>query len=262
MTVGPDAVIGAFPWNAWQVRGTTVDLTRAARDADTVIVAAEPQSVGLDLARTAVIVIDMQNEFLADGGWVACSGADLSTVRAPVAPLRALLPALRARGVPVVWVNWGNRPDRANLPPGVLHVVNPDGQGVGIGDPLPGTGSRVLQRDGWSTAIYSELSVAAEDLHVTKYRISGFFDTELDSLLRNLDVKSLLFAGVNTDQCVLSTLTDAACIGYDALLLRDCAGTTSPEYCTEATLYNVRLSIGFVIDSTAVLDALGGSPEI
>ena len=69
--------------------------------------------------------------------------------------------------------------------------------------------------------------------------MSGFFDTELDSVLRNLDVTTLLFGGVNVDQCVLATLMDAACLGYDVVLLDDCSATTSPAFCHQATVYNV-----------------------
>ena len=75
----------------------------------------------------------------------------------------------------------------------------------------------------------------------------GFQDTELDSILRNLAVTTLLFAGVNADQCVLCTLQDANFRGYDCLLLEDCAATTSPDYCMAATLYNVQQCFGFVV---------------
>ena len=72
------------------------------------------------------------------------------------------------------------------------------------------------------------------------------------SILRNLDVTTLMFAGVNADQCVLCTLQDANFRGYDCLLLEDCAATTSPDYCMAATLYNVRQCFGFVVRSDAV----------
>jgi nicotinamidase-related amidase len=88
---------------------------------------------------------------------------------------------------------------------------------------------------------------------VNKYRMSGFFDTELASVLGNLDVTTLLFAGVNVDQCVLATLMDAACLGYDVVLLDDCAATTSPEFCHDATVYNVRQCFGFVSSGAAVI---------
>jgi len=211
--------------------------------------------VVLDLTRTACVVIDMQNDFCAEGGWLSYVGVDVSPARAPIEPLARLLPALRAADVPVIWLNWGNRPDRANLPPGVLHVYDPDGTGIGIGGALPRSGSHVLEKGSWSAAVVDGLEVAASDVRVDKYRMSGFFDTELDSVLRNLDVSTVLFAGVNLDQCVLATLTDAACIGYDVVLLEDCCATTSPGFCVEATIYNVRQCFGFI----ALGDDLGSA---
>ncbi len=199
-----------------------------------------------------MLVVDMQNDFCAPGGWADHIGADLTPERAPIEPLRALLPVLRERGVPIVWVNWGNRPDRKNLPPTTLYVFNPDGNGLGIGGALP-NGARVLEKDSWSAAVVDELEQLPGDIKVDKYRISGFWDTPLEAILRNLDVKTLLFSGVNTDQCVMHTLTDAHFLGFNCVLLEDCCGTTSPAYCTQATLYNVRMCFGFVSDSKAVL---------
>jgi nicotinamidase-related amidase len=170
--------------------------------------------------------------------------------------LQTLLPRLRRSDVPVVWVNWGNRDDRANLPPGVLHVYNPHGDGVGIGDKLPTKEARVLQAGSWSAAIVDELVPADSDIRVDKYSMSGFHDTLLDSILRNLNITTLLFAGVNADQCVLCTLQDANFRGYDCLLLEDCSATTSPDFCLQATLYNVRQCFGFVCQSPEILGQL------
>ena len=78
------------------------------------------------------------------------------------------------------------------------------------------------------------------DIKVDKYRISGFWDTPLDSILRNLGTRSILFTGVNTDQCVMHSLTDANFLGYGCLLVKDCCATTSPDFCTEATVWNVQ----------------------
>jgi nicotinamidase-related amidase len=252
--------IGPNERNAWRVSATGVDLTRTRRPPVVVHVAAEPQAVVLDLSACACVVVDMQNDFCAPGGWLDHIGADISPTRDALGRLQVLLPALRSAGVPVIWLNWGNRPDRANLPPGVLHVYDPDGESVGIGDALPGSGSRVLEAGSWSAAIVDGLDVASEDIRVDKYRMSGFFDTELDSVLRNLAVTTVLFGGVNVDQCVLATLMDAACLGYDVVLLDDCSATTSPAFCHQATVYNVRQCFGFVATSAALLEGLVARP--
>lgn len=255
------ATIGANARNAWQATPTSVDLTRHRPPPRPVRVRATPQDLTLDLARAACVVVDMQRDFCAPDGWLAHLGVDVGPVRAPIAPLSLLLPGLRSAGVPVVWLNWGNRPDRANLPPGVLHVYDPDGERTGIGDPLPSTGHRVLERGSPSAGLVDGLVVEPGDLWVDKYRMSGFFDTELDSVLRNLDATTLLLAGVNLDQCVLATLMDAASLGYDVVLLEDCSATTSPGFCTEATLYNVRQCFGFVASGADLHEALTGHPS-
>ena len=241
--------------NAWGLSPDAVDLRRPVVESRPVEVAALPQRLTLDLARTALVAVDLQNDFCHPDGWLASIGVDVSGAATPVAALTAALPPLRAAGVPVVWLNWGNRPDRANLPPGVRHVYDPDGASTGIGDPLPG-GSHVLELGSWSAGLVDELVPEPGDLHVAKYRMSGFPDTPLDSVLRNLRVDTLLFAGVNTDQCVLATLTDAANLGYDVVLVEDLCGTTSPDFCTAATLYNVRQCFGFTTTSAELLAGL------
>lgn len=234
--------------NDWTLSSEHVDLRRPVLEPRPVDVAALPQRLTLDLARTALVAVDLQNDFCHPDGWLASIGVDVSGAAGPVGALAAALPELRAAGVPVVWLTWGNRPDRANLPPGVRHVYDPDGASTGIGDPLPG-GSRVLELGSWSAGLVDELVPEPEDLHVAKYRMSGFPDTPLDSVLRNLRVDTLLFAGVNTDQCVYATLVDAANLGYDVVLVEDLCGTTSPEFCTQATVYNVRQCFGFTTTS-------------
>jgi ureidoacrylate peracid hydrolase len=243
--------LGSAPANVWQASRGHIDLVRPPRAARLATLAAEPQSLSLDLASTAMLVIDMQNDFCHPEGWLASIGVDVAPARTPIDPLRRLLPRLRGAGVPVLWVNWGNRPDRLNLSPSLLHVYDPDGRSRGLGAELPPRGSRVLEKDSWGAAVVDELTPAAVDIRVDKYRMSGFWDTPLDSILRNLGIRTLLFGGVNADQCVLCTLQDANFLGYDCILLSDCAATTSPAFCWEATLYNVRQCFGFAAPSTA-----------
>jgi len=219
----------------------------------------QARQLTIDLARTAIIVIDMQNDFCHPDGWLSHIGVDITPARRPIEPLQALLPTLRNADVPVIWVNWGNRPDRINLPPAVLHVYNPDGNSIGIGDALPKTGAHVLQAGSWAADIVEELRPEPQDFRVDKFRMSGFQDTALDSILRNLDIDTILFAGVNADQCVMSTLQEAGARGYDCILLEDCCATTSPQFCMDATLYNVRQCFGFVALGMQITTKLAGN---
>lgn len=236
---------------SWRVNERRAVLAHEPRAARPLACVAMPKDVEIDLARTAMIVVDMQNDFCHPNGWLGLIGVDVTPARAPIGPLRALLPRLRAIDVPVIWLNWGNRPDRMNLSPSVHHVYKPAGVGTGLGDPLP-NGARVLEEGSWAAAVVDELPVDARDVRISKYRMSGFWDTPLDSVLRNLQVTTLLFAGVNVDQCVLATLVDANCLGYDCILVQDCAGTTSPDFCWEASLYNIRQCFGFTLSSASL----------
>ena len=249
--------LGPSSRNQWHVSETQVDLIRRPKTPRPLNLPVGERTVTIDLARTAIVVVDMQNDFCHPDGWLAHIGVDVTPARQPIAPLSRLLPALRRVNVPVIWLNWGNRPDRLNLSPSILHIYKPTGEGIGLGDSLPPRNAKVLEYGSWGAAIVDEFQPHSDDIHVAKYRFSGFQDTALDSILRNLDVTTLLFAGVNADQCVACTLQDANFLGYDCLLLEDCTGTTSPDYCLAATLYNVRQCYGFVARSTQILSAIG-----
>ncbi len=244
------------PPNAWGVNEDLADLTRPPLDVRAIALPTQTKTLRLDLAKAAILVIDMQNDFCHPDGWLAHIGVDVTPARSPIEPLKALLPQLRAANVPVIWVNWGNRPDLLNISPAALHVYNPTGVGVGLGDPLPKNGAKVLMAGSWAAAVVDELEQKPEDIRIDKYRMSGFWDTPLDSILRNLGKSTLFFAGVNADQCVMTTLQDANFLGYDCILVTDCTATTSPEYCWLATLYNVKQCFGFVADSQAILEAI------
>jgi nicotinamidase-related amidase len=251
----PTRKLGFLP-NNWQVNPTFADITRLEKTPQPVILGTETKTLRCDLSKAAIIIIDMQNDFCHPDGWLAHIGVDVTPARQPIAPLQALLPQLRAAGVPVIWLNWGNRPDLLNISAGLFHVYNPTGEGVGLGDSLPSNGAKVLMKGSWAAEVVEELEQLPEDIQIDKYRMSGFWDTPLDSILRNLGLTTLFFAGVNADQCVLSTLCDANFLGYDCILVKDCTATTSPEYCWLATLYNVQQCFGFVTDSSAILTAI------
>ncbi|MEA5505748.1 isochorismatase family cysteine hydrolase [Halotia wernerae UHCC 0503] len=255
----PFRTLGVAP-NAWTVNQAIADITRPQKTPQSAILSTETKTLRLDLAKAAILVIDMQNDFCHPDGWLAHIGVDVTPARQPIEPLNNLLPELREAGVAVIWLNWGNRPDLLNISAASRHVYNPTGEGIGLGDPLPANGARVLMAGSWAAAVVDELEQLPEDIRVDKYRMSGFWDTPLDSILRNLGRTTLFFAGVNADQCVMTTLCDAHFLGYDCILVKDCSATTSPDYCWLATLYNIKQCFGFVTDSQAVLTTLN-NPE-
>jgi ureidoacrylate peracid hydrolase len=255
----PGGALGAFAQTRWTATETLVDMAAPTPAPRIAFLDSEPQNVRFDIEKSALVIIDMQNDFCTKGGWVDHIGGDYSADRAPIAPLQRLLPVARESGVPVIWVNWGNRPDLANMPPNQIHLYKPTGTGIGLGEPLPEHGARVLEKDSWAAAVVDELKIEQQDICVDKYRISGFWDTPLDSILRNLGTRTVFFAGVNTDQCVMHTLTDANFLGYGCVMLTDCCATSSPAFCTEASIWNVKKCYGFVADSLQFAAALKGA---
>ena len=249
-------LLGSRTGSQWAVSAELADLTRHTRRVRRLEILALPKRIVFDLSKTALLIVDMQNDFCSPGGWLDYIGVDYRLARQPIKQLQAMIPALRSVGVPVIWVNWGNRPDLLNISPSHLYVYNPNGDSVGLGDSVSATGGKVLEVGSFGAAIVDELSPTCGDIYVRKYRMSGFWDTELDSILRNLDVKTCLVSGVNADQCVLHTLADANFLGYDTVLVEDCTATTSPEYCLQATLYNVRQIFGFTAYSSDIIRAL------
>jgi nicotinamidase-related amidase len=247
--------LGIAP-NAWTVNHEIADITRPPDVPQPVILTTATKKIRIDLAKTAILVIDMQNDFCHRDGWLSHIGVDVTPAQKPIKPLQNLLPLLRQAGVPVIWLNWGNRHDLMNISANVLHVYNPTGDGVGLGDPLPANGAHVLMAGSWAAKVVDDLEQLPQDIRVDKYRMSGFWDTPLDSILRNLGRTTLFFTGVNADQCVMATLQDANFLGYDCILVEDCTATTSPEYCWLATLYNVKQCFGFVTDSEAIQKVL------
>src|ERR1700687_5990061 len=168
------------------------NLVRPVRRTRPVRVAAEPQPLIFDAARAALVVSDMQNGFSAPGGWFDSRGIDLAPARGVIAPINRMAAGARKAKMPVVWLNWGNRPDRLNLPLGVLRTG-------AYGAKLPSGKGPVLERGSWGARIVDGLETRKEDIHVDKHRLSGFWDNELDSILRRMDVTTLFFAGVNLD---------------------------------------------------------------
>jgi nicotinamidase-related amidase len=251
--------MGAAPGQSWLVSRDTVDMTRKARPPRPLSVAAEPQNIVIDACKTALLIVDMQNDFCTRGGWLDSRGIDVSPNRKPIEPITKLVDAFRAQSIPVVWVNWGVRKDLLNIHPSLRHAHSPRGDEPGLAEPVPGTRSEVIARGSWGAEVVDEINPGARDIQIVKHRFSAFWDTETDSVLRNLGVKTLLIGGVNMDQCVMTTLEDASFLGYDTVLIEDAAATTSPDYCVQAVLYNVKLLYGFVTRSADVLRALAAA---
>ncbi len=164
--------------------------------------------------RTALIVIDPQNDFLHPEGWYALRGVDIEHMRRCIEPTKRLVAACREREVPIIWTRHGFRDAQDG---GVLVSMRPflrDG-GLRVGT--------------WGYEILSELEPADRDRFVEKNRLSAFFQTNLELQLRALEAETLLFAGVLTNQCVAATSKDAMFRDFKAIVVEEATGTTLPH---------------------------------
>jgi ureidoacrylate peracid hydrolase len=221
----------------------------------------------LELSRSAVIVVDMQNDFGSPGGMFARAGIDISPIQAVVAPVARVLAAARRTGVKVVYLKMGFRADLSDTggpdAPNWFKVHAP----VGVGETVPapnGRTGRILIRDTWNTDILDELAPEAGDTVVYKHRFSGFFETELHDTLQGLGVKHLIFTGCTTSVCVESTLRDAMFRDYHCLLLEDCTaepiGHEMPRSNHDASLLLMQIMFGWVCPSSDLLAVLERQP--
>lgn len=244
--------------NVWDVHDAAVSLVRPVVPPRPFGFTAEPRPVIVDLARTALVIVDMQNDFIHEDGWFAGKGVDPIPLRAPIPAINGLSGFARENDVPVIWLNWGVRGDGLNLPPNVAYAGSRSSHERGYVDPDPAGRGNALERGSWGAEIYSALETTPSDIYIHKSRLSGFTDNDFDGVLRNLGVHTLVFTGINIDRCVFATLTEATFRGYDAILVEDAVTSPSPEACTEAVLFLMDKLYGFRTSSESIL---AGTPE-
>ncbi len=216
-------------------------------------IAAQPYSFALAPAKCAVLVIDMQRDFLEPGGFGATLGNDVSLLRRAVAPIAALLAAVRDVGMLVAHTREGHRPDLSDLP---LAKKARGRLRTGIGD--LGPMGRILIRGEPGHEIIPELRPLPEEPVIDKPGKGAFFATDLDFLLRSRGIQQLLICGVTTEVCVSCTVREANDRGYDCLVLEDCTASYFPEFHSSALAMIVAQGgiFGWVARSRQVIDAL------
>ena len=244
--------------SGWTVGSDAVSTLRTPLPPRAVRISALPLPVEIDLARTALVVVDMQNDFLHPEGWFAAKGIDIAPLGRPIARIAGVCAACRNGDVPVIWLNWGIRPDAANLPANTLYRGKRTAGAPGYGEAPSDRADGALVEGTWGAATADALRPSPEDLTVSKHRFSGFPDSMLDSVLRARGITTLLFAGVNIDRCVFATLTDAGARGFDCLLVEDACATVSPPDIARAVVWLVAELHGFVCASGDVLEAFAG----
>ncbi|HWF55128.1 MAG TPA: cysteine hydrolase [Solirubrobacteraceae bacterium] len=216
-------------------------------------VAAEPYEYAFDPATTALVVIDMQRDFLEPGGFGELLGNDVSLLAAVVEPLAHVLAAARDAGMLIVHTREGHRPDLADCPPSKLARGRLD---VGIGS--PGPKGRILVRGELGHDIVDGLAPRPGEVVLDKPGKGSFYATDLELLLRNAGIAGLIVTGVTTEVCVHTTVREANDRGFECLVLEDCVGSYFPEF-HRVALEMVRAQggiFGWTAPSAELLDAL------
>ncbi|KAK0720820.1 isochorismatase [Lasiosphaeris hirsuta] len=289
----PSQVVGNADTSFWLFNASTgYDLTHPSTPTSPPVVprlrlaTTNDVAVAIAPAKTALIVIDMQNFFLSEAlGRVRGEGHEAETTL-----LSTAFPAARAAGIQIVHVIWGiEDAELGALPPTLFRAFGSyrtagsaeiaQGKGevrsydlgedvgpVELGDGESVPGGRLLMRDQWNTALHGPLqksfdesqSTALPDHSFWKNRLSGFWggSTPVVEFLRKKGITTLLFTGVNTDQCVFSSLQDSCNLGFDTVLLSDGCGTRSPSYATQMVLYNCERAWGFVSSCKALAEGV------
>ncbi len=214
-----------------------------------------PEPLDVDLAASAIIVVDMQNAFASKGGLLDLAGVDISGASAVVRSIAGILQAARAKGVPVVYLQTGYKPDLSNG--GGELSPNPRKEtALCLMRARPELKGQLLVEGTWDFAIVDELRPEPTDLVVLKTRYSGFAGTTLDSVLRARAIRYLFFVGIATNVCVESTLRDAYFHEYWPVLVRDAAMQAGPPAAHDATIFNVESFFGWTLTTADLIRSL------
>jgi nicotinamidase-related amidase len=219
----------------------------------TSLIAAEPGPIELDWAATALVIIDMQRDFLEPGGFGETLGNDVSQVARAVKPCAEVLDAARQSGMLVVHTREGHLPDLSDAPPAKVARGAPSKR---IGD--PGPMGRILIRGEAGHDIVAALYPLDNEIVIDKPGKGAFYATELGDVLQKYGIANLLVCGVTTEVCVNTTVREANDRGYRCVVLADCCASYFPEF-HEMGLNMIKAQggiFGWVSDSASVLAAM------
>ena len=212
---------------------------------DTFLLPARPESIPLAVGQTAVIVIDMQNAYASPGGYLDLAGFDISGAQKVIDNTKGVLEVARRAGMPVIYFQNGWDADYVEAGgPGSpnWHKSN----ALRIMRARPELQGQLLARGGWDYELVDALKPEPGDIVLHKTRYSGFFNSQLDSVLRSRGIRNLVFVGIATNVCVESTLRDGFFLEYFGIVLEDATHQAGPEFVQQAALYNIETFFGWV----------------
>ncbi|WP_319518493.1 isochorismatase family cysteine hydrolase [uncultured Martelella sp.] len=217
------------------------------------VIKAKPFDFPFEKEHIALIVIDMQRDFVEDGGFGASLGNDVSRLRAIIPTVARLIEGFRKADLPIIHTRECHRPDLSDLPPAKRDRGNP---ALRIGD--PGPMGRLLIAGEPGAEIIPELFPAESEIVIDKPGKGAFYATELQTLLKARDIRQLVVAGVTTEVCVQTTMREANDRGYDGILATD-ATESYFEAFKRATIEMITAQggiVGYAAETDAILEAL------
>ena len=218
-------------------------------------VEAEPEPIEIDLIKTAIIVVDMQNAFMSRGGYFDLIGMDISAIQKIVEPCRKIIRVAREKGAKIIYLQMGYSPDLSDAGPPGSPSFHKSG-GLNFFREHPELRDKIYFYGTWGAEIIEELKPHQEDIIIRKQKYDGFLGTNLDIILRTLGITHLLFLGIATNICVESTLRHAFFLDYFPILVSDAVSQKGPSVTQEATILNVQSTFGWVTDTIRVIKAI------
>jgi ureidoacrylate peracid hydrolase len=228
----------------------------ATTDSPSLTLPARPEPLRLKPNETALIVVDMQNAYASKGGYIDIAGFDVSGAPAAIQRTKLALEAARKAGMPVIYFQngWDADYTEAGTPASPNWHKSNALKTMRARPELAGT---LLAKGTWDYAIVDELTPQPGDMVVPKTRYSGFFNTNIDSLLRARGVRTLVFTGIATNVCVESSLRDAFHLEYFPVVLEDATHHAGPDYVQKAALFNIEKFFGWVSTVADFCGAVG-----
>jgi ureidoacrylate peracid hydrolase len=212
----------------------------------------EPEPIDIDLGRSAIVIVDMQNAFVAKGGMFDVRGFDVTPIKKVMDPIKKICDKAREERVKVIYI---------------VHVLSPDLREVGPDSSFwyksvkfyredPHWQDKFIVRGTWGAEIVDALEPRQGDLIVEKPRFSAFFGTNLDTILKTHNLKYLFFTGCATNICIEASIRDAANLGYFPILISDASINNGPPFMQDSTIFNVKLCFGWVTDTENLLKVM------
>lgn len=216
---------------------------------------AEPEPISIDVSKTAVIVVDMQNAFVKRGGYFDLAGYDLSGVEGIISPCRKIIAAARQKGAKIIYFRMGCSPDFSDRGP-ADSPYNLKAKGLKLIREKPEVKDKFYIYGAWGAEIIEELKPEPEDIVVRKQKYDGFIGTNFEIILGTFGIRYLIFVGTATNLCVESTLRHAFFLDYFPVLVSDAVSQAGPSLTQEATIYNVKSNLGWVTTSESFVGAM------